>query len=927
MARTLAADHLANVFRKHLILKAISTLAGATALLLPAACTDAAEFGEEADSDGSGGEPSDSAPPPDAGSPARSPSGRTQAITLAGLRPPAPALVRDAAARPTQGRLLVARGAETWELPLVHSDVDARISAHLADVELTQVFGNPWGDPIEAVYLFPLPDDAAVDAMTLRVGDRVVEGAIHRREQARAIYDAARRAGQTAALLDQERPNVFTQHVANVMPGEAVAVTIHFVDPLAYEDGGYEWAFPLVVGPRYVPPWGTGNSGGAPSVAEDAAILDAPVSPQRTGNDVSIRVHVDAGVRILDVDSPSHDVEVERPGPSLARVHTPPHERIPNKDFILRWEVAGDAPQSAVLAHRAEPREPGYFMLVVQPPAEEGLSQRDVTPKEMVFVVDTSCSMSGWPLEKAKELMQHAIAGMNPDDRFLVLDFDDSVSSLAPYPLPNSAENRRRGADFVRGFQGGGGTNMLAGIRASLDLPAEREVLRTVLFLTDGYIGNEDEILANIEQRLGRTRLYSLGVGTSVNRYLLDRMAKLGRGTVQYLRPDEDAGPAVREFYERIRNPLWTDIELDWDGVDVDVAGAFPDPIPDLFSGQPLVLVGRYSRPGKGFLTVRGCVRGRPREMRVPVELPEWDEAHASLRALWARSVVEDLEGRQRGREVPEIAEEITQVALRHGLMTRYTSFVAVERRVVNESGGAERVDVPLETPEMVDWEAATGAAEGAKQYRRETVQFGGGAGGSQIQGSVRKPELGYMLPAPSPAEPAASPAKAAPSGSSAATAGSSAGDAGGIGGLGTRGSGLADSGYGRGSGFYGEKGGPGRSVGAGDPVILGALDKSAIDRVVRQHLASIRYCYEKELTNSPALFGKIVIRFTIGADGSVSAAELTSTTMASEAVEGCVVERFLRMRFPAPQGGGIVIVSYPFVFNGTAKEPAGPAE
>ena len=668
-----------------------------------------------------------------------------------------PAALVTAGSDPGQGVLRVTRGEEVYELPLMHTAVDAAIAGFVADVEIRQTYGNPFDEPIEAVYLFPLPDDGAVDDLEMRIDDRVIVGEMHRRAEAREIYEEARDAGQAAALLEQERPNMFTQSVANILPGESIEVVLHVVQPLKYEAGGYEWTFPTVVGPRFIPAQGTGG---------DEERIVAPVSEERTGHDLDLRVWVDAGVALQDVRSPSHDVVIDRDGASVAAVQLQPHDTIPNKDFVLRYDVAGEAPEAAVLTHRDG--GDGTFLLMIQPPADEFVTDDVVTPKVMVFVVDTSCSMSGYPLDKAKEAMELAITEMNPDDRFYVMDFNSTVSTLSKLPMPNTEANRRAGVKYVRDFSGYGGTNMVEGIKASLDLPKDEELLRTVLFMTDGYIGNESEILAAVETRLDRSRLYSFGVGSSVNRYLLDRMAKVGRGHVQYVGLDEDADESVVAFYERIRNPLLTDIEIEWsDGLEV--LDVYPDPVADLFAGQPIVLVGRYAEAGAGTVTVRGKIRGREHVQVIDLELPEQNERNEGLPSLWARTVIEDLESRQYGGEVEAIVEEITELALEHRIMSKHTSFVAVEERVINEDGAPKTVRVPLETPDGVDHGAifgedeaeasgllgslsTSGAGRGGSASGHGSLVFnGGGSGGRAAYGGKVARRAPAAKPAPSP--------------------------------------------------------------------------------------------------------------------------------------------------------------------------------
>jgi Ca-activated chloride channel family protein len=867
--------------------------------------------------------------------------GRTPRLAVA----PPPGLVAlpvDGCEEPGSGALTTWTDGETWSLPLLHTDIDAHISGVVADVSVVQTFTNPFDHPIEASYVFPLPDDGAVDAMTLRVGRRVIEASVHAREEAEEIYDEARREGRVAARLDQERPNLFKQHVANLLPGAVVEIELHVVQPLQFEEGGYDWAFPLVVGPRFVPGDGDPSAGASTDPGDARAAVNAPYSPTRTGNDVAIEVTLDAGVPLTAVSSPSHDVIVDRPSPSRSRVSLAPHDTIPNKDFVLRYEVGGEEPEVALLVQHDE--ADSVFMLVIQPPADAFVTDDIVTPKEMVFVVDTSCSMSGYPLDKAKDAMSLAIAGMNPDDRFLVMDFNDEVSQLAPRPLPNTIANRRRGAAFVEAFQGSGGTRMLSGIEASLDLPADEELLRTVVFLTDGYIGNEADILAAIDARLGsRTRLFSLGIGSSVNRYLLDRMAKAGRGDVEYVLHEEAADEAVQGLYERIRNPIVTDLQVDFGGADVH--DVYPDPLPDLFAGQPLVLLGRYGAPGPMTVTVTGRTRQGPYEQRVQVVLPADGEDHPGLPSLWARGVVEDLESRNRDGQDPALNEELLDLALGHGLVTRLTSMVAVDSVVSNPGGALHTHDVPLETPQGVDLEAAAGPVGpdglarpqapppacpvyGADDSSMQGYGSGYGSGGGSGYGSGG----GYGF---------------------------------GGGGLGVRG--VARGGGGAASTLSGHgttgraTGGAGASIrGTGAPsspplrrarslptpapeavaslepatrvpaapaaaadesVVLGSIDKSVIDRVVRQRLQGIRACYQRGLQLRPGLAGRVVARFVIDATGAVTGVEMRSSTLSDPSVEACIAEQLQRMAFPEPAGGGVVVVSYPFVFRSTDED------
>ncbi|MGB5053649.1 MAG: VIT and VWA domain-containing protein, partial [Nitrospirales bacterium] len=493
-------------------------------------------------------------------------------------------------------------GKFTQAFPLKHTDVSIQVSGPLARAQVTQQFENPYPDKIEAVYTFPLPQYAAVDAMTLTVGDRVVKGTIKRREEARAIYEAAKRRGNVAGLLDQERPNIFTQSVANILPGEKITVTISYVETLSYDDGIYSVVFPMVVGPRYIPGQPTAK---VPSLGEgwaydtdqvpDASHITPPVLKldTRSGHDLSLSVKIDAGVSIQHVQSATHDIVVNNSKASQAEVHLKQEATIPNKDFILTYAVAGNDIHDAVLTHRNG--EDGFFTLLLQPP--DRVKTEEVTPKELVFVLDTSGSMSGFPIEKAKETMRLAIDGLNPRDTFNLITFAGDTHILFPEPVPATSANVRKAQAFLASRSGGGGTEMMKAIRAALEPSDSQEHVRIVCFMTDGYIGNDRAILGEV-QKHPNARVFSFGIGSSVNRFLLDRMAEEGRGEVEYVGLNDDGSAAARRFHERVQHPLLTDLSVDWDGVDV--AEVYPKRLPDLFSAKPLVLTGRYTTPGKG---------------------------------------------------------------------------------------------------------------------------------------------------------------------------------------------------------------------------------------------------------------------------------------------------------------------------------------
>ncbi len=624
----------------------------------------------------------------------------------------------------TAGSLIAvdAKGKAKSACPLKHTDVKAEITGFISRVVVTQEFENTFKEKIEAVYTFPLPQNAAVDDMTMIIGSRTVKGKILPREEARAVYESAKSSGKVSSLLDQERPNIFTQSVANILPGEQVKITISYVETLKYEDGAYEFVFPMVVGPRYVPGAPTGEQRGngfAPDTdrVPDASRITPKVAPagMRSGHDISLEVTLDAGLIVEDVVSKSHGVDMQRPNPRSARLKLKDDTTIPNKDFVLRYDVAGQAIQDALLTHRSD--RGGYFTMILQPP--ERVTASDVMPKELVFVLDTSGSMSGFPIEKAKETMNLALDALYPSDTFNLITFAGDTSILFPRPVPATKENLAKAQSFLASREGAGGTEMMTAIRAALEPSDDQSHVRIVCFMTDGYVGNEMEIVAEV-QKHQNARVFAFGIGSSVNRFLLDKMAEAGRGEVEYVSLTDDGSAAARRFHERVRNPLLTDISIDWNGLQV--ADVYPQQIPDLFGAKPVVLKGRYSSAGRATIRLKGKVAGNDFVREIPVEFPETMASHDVLASLWARARIDNLmsrdyAGAQSGNMKQDLKDTITQLGIEYRLMSQFTSFVAVEEMIVTDGGQLRRIDVPVEVPAGVNPIPGTEQEQFVTQY------------------------------------------------------------------------------------------------------------------------------------------------------------------------------------------------------------------
>ncbi|MEG4916008.1 VIT domain-containing protein [Microcoleus sp. B7-D4] len=640
--------------------------------------------------------------------------------------------------------------------PLKQTEVKAKIAGNISRVEVVQKFENPFPESIEAVYVFPLPDEAAVDDMEIKIGDRIIKADIKRREEAVEMYEQARKQGRSAGLLEQERDNIFTQSLANIKPGEKIEVTIRYTESLKFVGGDYEFVFPMVVGPRYIsrnstppnppllrggdsqfpplvrggdaqsPPLARGGQGG---VNTDADRINPPVLPPgtRSGHNIAVSVEIDAGVAIGDVRSTSHQITTDRRG-NIVQVQLANSDTIPNKDLILRYRVAGENTRATILTQSDQ--RGGHFATYLIPALN--YQTNEIVPKDVVFLMDTSGSQKGEPLAKSKELMRRFIQGLNPNDTFTIIDFANTTQALSTTPLANTAENRQSAINYIEKLQANGGSELLNGIQAVMNFPAAATGrLRSIVLITDGYIGNENEVLALVQQSLKPgNRLYSFGVGGSVNRFLLNRLAEVGRGTSQVIRQDEPSAEAAEKFFSQINRPVLTNIQISWEGMG-EKPEIYPIAPPDLFASQPLVLFGKKTDRTNGQLRIRGTLAGgKAYEQVLPVNFAQsggrqrestsvaataTDFGNPAVAQLWGRSRIKDLMNQMFGGETKSLVEAVTNTALTYRLLSEYTAFVAVSEEVrVEPDGTRRRVQVPVELPQGVSYEGIfeSGAAE-----------------------------------------------------------------------------------------------------------------------------------------------------------------------------------------------------------------------
>lgn len=593
-------------------------------------------------------------------------------------------------------------------VPLKHTAVEAHVAGFLAAVDVVQSFHNPFDGKIEAVYRFPLPQSAAVDEFLMVIGERRIRGILREREEAERLYRNARSQGYTASLLTQERPNLFTQAVANIEPGVAIDVHIRYLHTLRLEDDWFEFRFPMIVAPRYNPPYlvdGSGADGvgavprGAPGASGQATELEYLRPNERSGHDISLAVALETGIELREVHSPTHAVEVEQEGPDAAQVRLRSHDSIPNRDFVLRYKVGGDRARGALVTHQSG--DAGTFALMLMPPEEARALPRQ--PLELVFVVDRSGSMSGSSLELAKRAVRRGLAGLRPDDRFQIVSFSDEARRFERRAVPATESNLKRGRRFVDQIEADGGTEMMDAVREVFDGREGGERRRCVMFLTDGLVGNESEVLREVHQRLGRSRVFCFGIGSASNSYLAERLSVLGRGAVGFIGPNDDAEAIADAFLERVGHPALSDPWIDWGGLEVwDV---YPARVPDLFPGRPVLITGRFRGQG-GAVRVHGELGGGERVLALDAR---WDAStHPGLPHLWARRKIAHLHEEALVAGAPhagEYRDAMRAVALEHGLLSAWTAFVAVDSTRRTEGDHGTTVAVPVPVPEGIRYE------------------------------------------------------------------------------------------------------------------------------------------------------------------------------------------------------------------------------
>ncbi|QTD44034.1 VIT domain-containing protein [Ottowia testudinis] len=587
------------------------------------------------------------------------------------------------------------------QLPLQSTQVDARIAGTIADVTVTQTYANRGQSPIEALYVFPASTRAAVHGMKMTIGERVVEARIEKREDARQQYEQARKEGRSASLLEQQRPNVFQMNLANIMPGDVVKVELRYTELIVPEDGVYAFVYPTVVGPRY------SNQPLSQGTANDQWVAN-PTLRQGEAPTSTLEIQVDlaAGLPVRDVACSTHKTSVAFDGPTAARITLAPEEAHGgNRDFVLRYRLAGQAIQQGLLLYQGQ--DANYFLLTAQPPKQ--VTPAVIPGREYVFIVDISGSMHGFPLDVSKELLRNLIGGLRPTDRFNVLLFSGSSAALAEESLPATPENLRRAIDVIDRKQGGGSTELLPAFKHALALKTRKDFARTVVIVTDGYVTVEEEVFDLIRQNLDRTNVFPFGIGSSVNRHLMEGMARVGMGEPFVVAKPEQARAEAERFRKMIASPVLTGVKVMFDGFDAyDVE---PAKVPDVLAERPLVVFGKWRGTPQGRIHIKGVSGHGPYHDVVDVARHAPSPSATALPYLWARHRIALLSDYNGIKKDDKRVDEVTRLGLQHHLLTAYTSFVAVDSAVRNTAGVADKVQQPLLLPQGVSNLAVGGAS------------------------------------------------------------------------------------------------------------------------------------------------------------------------------------------------------------------------
>jgi Ca-activated chloride channel family protein len=709
---------------------------------------------------------------------------------------------------------------------------------------VTQVYKNEGQRPIEAVYVFPSSTKAAVYGMKMTIGERTIIAKVRERDQARREYEQAREQGRSASLLEQQRPNVFQMNVANIMPGDEIRVELKYTELLVPAEGVYEFVYPTVVGPRY-------SNQPAPNAPPSEKWVQSPYLHQ--GQDppygFDITVNLATGVPVQAISSSSHKVDIQYRGPSQASVRLSPSEKAGgNRDFILKYRLAGGSIESGLLLYPGE--KENFFLLMLEPP--QRVTEQQIPRREYIFIVDVSGSMHGFPIDISKKLLQDLLGHLRPRDRFNVLLFSGGSALLANTSLPATPANVTTALDLINRQQGGGGTELLPALKRALTIPRAEGFSRTVVIATDGYVHVEAEAFDLIRAHLGDANFFPFGIGTSVNRFIIEGMARAGMGESFVITKQEEARGAAEKFRKYIQSPVFIRVRVDFGSFgayDIEPAG-----IPDVLAERPVIVFGKWRGVPEGRITIRGIAGSHDFEKQLVVNDVKPLTNNAALRYLWARHRIALLGDYEKLQPASGRVKEITHLALTYNLLTAYTSFVAIDTVVRRQGGDVTTVQQPLPLPQGVS-DLAVGqpasapvamksmAARQEMALREDREQV--------LKGSAEKPGIV-----------------------------------------------LVDL----------------KAVTwTGDRPAEEYLTKK---EKWQGYLKEVEDCYHNFLKKNPGVLGKITVALAIGPNGQVHEASIATSDLQQPTLEACIIKKVKSWTFPLLAGKGTITLTVPLVFK-----------
>jgi Ca-activated chloride channel family protein len=725
-------------------------------------------------------------------------------------------------------------------MPLKATSAKVNISGVIADVKVTQIYKNEGKKALEALYIFPCSTRAAVYGMRMTIGTRVIEAKVAKREEARRTYEEARDQGKSASLLEQQRPNVFQMNVANIMPGDEIKVELKYTELLVPTEGVYEFVYPTVVGPRYSNQKSDGSSPENRWVQNP--YLHSGEAPTYT---FDISAGVTAGMPIRQLSCPSHKVNVSYEGPSVARVSLESSEQHGgNRDYILRYSLDGDRIETGLLLYKGE--KENFFLLMMEPPKR--VKKSEILDREYIFIVDVSGSMFGYPLDVSKKLIKDLLSGLRPSDLFNIVLFAGGSSVMAEHSVPATEKNIARGLELIDRQQGGGGTELLPALKKAFGLQQQKNYSRTVVIATDGFVNVEEGVFDLIRKRLGSANVFAFGIGTSVNRHLIEGMAVVGMGESFVVTKPEEAPSRAERFRAMIQSPVLTRVNVKFEGFEA--CEVEPPHIPDVFSERPVIVFGKVRGKPHGKIIVSGISgRGEYHET-INTDSVVPSETNGGLRYLWARHRIKLLSDYNSLRPDDRQTEAITELGLRYNLLTSFTSFVAVDTQIRGRDGKPVSVKQPLPLPQGVS-DHAVGASmamgsryamkarlnmhsvPAAPAYDRSTMAM---LGEMKVQEKVELDTTGN--------------------------------------------SGRVSN----------------RTITLGDVIASGGLSKDAVSKVVRERMGDLEKYYQGADSSA-----RLVVSFKIDANGAVR--EVKVLTGGSD-FSGDIVDQIKKWQFPSGGGG-----------------------